>query len=224
MDAYDWDGQADRRLHALFGDRLAFVGLQGSRARGEAHEGSDIDLVVLVRDLSAADLRAYRGLIAELPEAHLACGFIGSPDVLASWPRHELFQFVNDTRSVHGSLDGIVSTAFTREDARQAARIGASGVYHGACHSYVFDGEAADAILGALFKGSFFTLQALHFARTGSYPCDKASLAPLLEGDEARILDIARTWESHRPQTDDERLALVDLLLRWSGAIISESC
>ena len=155
---------------------------------------------------------------------HLACGFIGSPDVLASWPRHELFQFVNDTRSVHGSLDGIVSTAFTREDARQAARIGASGVYHGACHSYVFDGEAADAILGALFKGSFFTLQALHFARTGSYPCDKASLAPLLEGDEARILDIARTWESHRPQTDDERLALVDLLLRWSGAIISESC
>lgn len=224
MDAFDWAEQAAQRLRARFTERLAFVGLQGSRARGEAHEGSDIDLVVLIDDLTAADLRDYRAIVAELPEAHLACGFVGSPEVLASWPRHELFQFVNDTRPVLGSLDRFVDVAFTREEACQAARIGASGIYHAACHGYVFDGDAADDILQALFKGAFFTLQALHCARTGEYVPSKAALAPLLAGDEARILEVARAWDDHRPRTDDERLALVDLLLRWSGAIIAEGC
>ena len=31
-----------------FGDRLLYVGLQGSWLRGEAHEGSDIDVMVIL--------------------------------------------------------------------------------------------------------------------------------------------------------------------------------
>ena len=37
-----------RRMRQAFGDRLAFVGLQGSRARGEATPKSDIDVVVVL--------------------------------------------------------------------------------------------------------------------------------------------------------------------------------
>ena len=36
------------RMRQAFGDRLAFVGLQGSRARGEATPKSDIDVVVVL--------------------------------------------------------------------------------------------------------------------------------------------------------------------------------
>lgn len=42
-------------------------------------------------------------------------------EALAAWPRHELFQFVNDTRPVRGTLAGI-GEPFTRADAAEAAR------------------------------------------------------------------------------------------------------
>ena len=79
-----------------------------------------------------------------------------------------------------------------------------------------------DGILESLFKGAFFTLQALQFARTGAYPRTKAELATQLEGDEARILEVGRDWQAHRPKDDVERRELVDLLLRWSEGVIAE--
>ena len=81
-------------------------------------------------------------------------------------------------------------------------------------------GDGADGILESLFKGAFFALQALQFARTGTYPRTKAELACLLEGDEARILAVGRDWDSHRPADDGERRDLVDLLLRWSEGVM----
>lgn len=219
MDAFTWARDAAEKLTEEFGDRLRFVGLQGSRARGEAREGSDIDLVVLLDRANADDLARYRAVVASMPHNELACGFIGSERVLASWPRHELFQFYHDTHAVFGTLPH--AAPFTRDDALEAARIGASGIYHAACHAYVFDSDDADSILADLFKGAFFALQALQFARTGTYPRTKEELAGQLEGDEARILDIGRDWQAHCPANDAERRALVDLLMRWSESIVA---
>ena len=47
-------------LHKTFGDRISFIGLQGSYARGEASDTSDIDVVVILDSVSAADLKDYR--------------------------------------------------------------------------------------------------------------------------------------------------------------------
>lgn len=223
MDAFAWAHEATVKLQEEFGNRLVFVGLQGSRARGEAHEGSDIDLVVILDHVNATDLTKYRTIIQSMPHTELACGFVGAADVLAAWPRHELFQFTYDTHAILGDLTPIVGT-FTREDALQAARIGASGIYHAACHAFVFDDNAIDDILQSLFKGAFFTLQALHFARTGIYPRTKTELARHLEDNgpenEARILEIGRSWTANCPATDVERQAMVDLLLEWTGEIL----
>lgn len=212
MDAFGWARNAAVKLSAKFGDRLVFVGIQGSRARGEARDNSDIDLVVLLDHVCADDLAQYRSIIQTMPHNELACGFVGSEQVLASWPRHELFQFYHDTHALYGELPNIGE--FTAADAREAARVGASGIYHAACHAYVFDGEAADDILESLFKGAFFTLQALQFARTGFYPRTKAELANQLDGDEARILEIGRDWQVYPPSDDGRRKQLIDLLLR----------
>ena len=35
-------------LRRTFGARLCYVGLQGSYLRGEAHDGSDLDLMVVI--------------------------------------------------------------------------------------------------------------------------------------------------------------------------------
>lgn len=63
-------------------------------------------------------------------------------------------------------------------------------------------------------------MQALHFARTGEYPHTKSELSRVLEGNEARILDISRNWETHRPKSKAEQDELADLLLNWSEAIM----
>ena len=39
-------------LHNTFGTRLCYVGLQGSYLRGEAHDGSDLDLMVVIDALT----------------------------------------------------------------------------------------------------------------------------------------------------------------------------
>lgn len=218
MDAFAWARDIALKLENEFGKRLVFVGLQGSRARGEAHEGSDIDLVVLLDGVDAADLMRYRRIVHSMPESGLACGFIGSVEVIVAWPRHELFQFYHDTDPILGSLPEV--EPFTRDEALQAARIGAAGIYHAACHAYVFDGAAGEDILTSLFKGAFFALQALWFARTGEYPRTKAQLALLLKGDDARVLQMGRDRDAIRCRNDEEFRDLVDLLLRWSEGIL----
>lgn len=219
MDAFEWSRNAADKISAKFGDRLVFVGIQGSRARGEARDNSDIDLVVLLNHVRADDLAQYRSIIQTMPHNELACGFVGSEQVLASWPRHELFQFYHDTTAIYGALPNV--EPFTKDDALEAARIGASGIYHAACHAFVFDGDAVDDILESLFKGASFALQALQFARTGFYPRTKAELANQLDGDEARILRIGRDWQVCRPSDDGGRKQLIDLLLRWSEGVLA---
>lgn len=41
--------EAHRRLRALYGERLDRVVLYGSHARGDAHDESDVDLLVVLR-------------------------------------------------------------------------------------------------------------------------------------------------------------------------------
>ena len=48
---------------AAFGDRLLYVGLQGSYMRGEAHEGSDIDVMVILDRFSVGDMDLYREIL-----------------------------------------------------------------------------------------------------------------------------------------------------------------
>lgn len=48
MDAFPWAKDVRERPKAEFGKCLRFVGLQGSRVRGETRANSDIDLVALL--------------------------------------------------------------------------------------------------------------------------------------------------------------------------------
>lgn len=58
------------RVRARFGARLRELTLFGSRARGEAREDSDVDVLVVVDDLTGAEARELGYLSGDILTAH----------------------------------------------------------------------------------------------------------------------------------------------------------
>ena len=71
-----------------FGERLLYMGLQGSWLRGvqgswlrgEAHENSDIDIMVILDGFSVQDMDTYRGILKGIGFYEKSCGFICGKD------------------------------------------------------------------------------------------------------------------------------------------------
>ena len=213
-----WMRQLTYRLHDAFGPRLRFVGLQGSRARGEAGPESDIDAVVILDAVSLADLRAYRALLAGMPEREKVCGFFGGQAELARWDRGDLFQFIHDTIPFYGDLSAL-TPPLGREEARRAALKGACDIYHGCTHGLLFDRDTA--ALRALYKMAAFALRAVYFCRTGEYIFRTDDLRERLTPSEARLLD---GIEAARALTGDGAAyeELCDRLRRWAADTICD--
>ncbi len=208
-----WMAQFVEALRGAFGSRLVFVGLQGSRGRGEAGPDSDIDVVVLLDRLDGGTLAAYEALTAALPHRELLCGFVSDADTLRAWDRADCFQFYYDTTAWLGSLDTVLA-APTRADAQRAAHTGACGVYHACCHNLL---HAQDpAVLAELAKTVRFVLTARHFARTGEYLGRRAALRAALPPEEQALLEA--------PATGDQAAfrARSLQLLAWAGALVRE--
>lgn len=213
-----WMQQLTYRLQDAFGPRLRFVGLQGSRARGEAGPESDIDAVVILDAVSLADLRAYRALLAGMPEREKVCGFFGGQAELARWDRGDLFQFIHDTIPFYGDLSAL-TPPLGREEARRAALKGACDIYHGCTHGLLFDRDTA--ALRALYKMAAFALRAVYFCRTGEYIFRTDDLRERLTPSEARLLD---GIEAARALTGDGAAyeELCDRLRRWAADTICD--
>lgn len=109
IDIEKWTADYLREVEQTFGTRIAFVGIQGSYARGEAKEDSDIDMVLILDHLEPADLPRYREAVEELPERRLLCGFVSGLDELKCWDRADLFQFCHDTLPIRGSLEELLA-------------------------------------------------------------------------------------------------------------------
>lgn len=91
-----WMALLQDRLLETFGDRVVFVGLQGSHARGEATEGSDIDTVVILDSVCPEDIVSYRGILDSMPRRELACGFLSGVGELSGWASSLISEFGSD--------------------------------------------------------------------------------------------------------------------------------
>lgn len=80
IDITTWMNAFLQKLNNTYGNRVWFVGLQGSFARGEATETSDIDAVVILDELSASDIQSYKTMLDTLPHRELICGFLSGKD------------------------------------------------------------------------------------------------------------------------------------------------
>ena len=204
-----WLEQYRALVLGLFGARVRFLGLQGSRARGEAGPDSDIDVVLVLDRLEPEDLEAYRRGLESLPDRTLVCGFCSGAEELRNWDRGDRFQFWYDTVPLLGRLEDIF-TAPNRADARQAALAGACALYHLCVHNSLHGRDPE--VLRQAGKSARFALQAAHFARTGVYLRCREDLDAGLAGADAAL------WAALRAEGDPASLAAA--LLRWCGETI----
>lgn len=211
MEITKWMDSFADAVRQAFGERVYCIGLQGSRARGEATEDSDIDVVVILDEWWEADWPRYEAVLNGLPERDKICGFVSGKRELLAWEPSELFGFYYDTIPWYGDLEEL-KTRFHMADARRAVRIGACGIYHACAHNRLH--EKIEEMLRGLYKSAFFTLRADYFCRTGQFIRNKSELLSLLEGEEREIL--AAGLEN----TDGGFAEQSERLLRWAGSLI----
>lgn len=166
MDLEKWLADWTACVDGIFGERICFLGIQGSYGRGEATAESDIDVVLLLDGLQLEDLQAYDEAVSALPMREKLCGFVGGWEELMHWDKADLFQFIQDTTPLRGSLDALWCE-ITKADIQRAVHKGACDLYHGCVHNFLHekDGE----MLKAFYKGALFVVQAVVYLQKDIY-------------------------------------------------------
>ena len=181
-----WLASFQLKLKETFGDRVWFVGLQGSYGREEATETSDIDIVVILDELFAADIEIYNAMLNTLPHREMVCGFLSGVDELLNWEPSDLFQFCYDTVPIQGDLDEVLSVV-DESAVNRAIKIGVCNIYHGCVHNMLH--EKCEDILRGLYKSASFVVQAIAFKQTGSYFSQQNELLQNVDYDEQVIVE-----------------------------------
>ena len=186
IDITTWMNEFLQKLNHTFENRVWFVGLQGSYGRDEATETSDIDIVVILDELSAADIQNYNAMLDTLPDRDLICGFLSGKNELFHWEPSDLFQFYYDTTPIKGSLDELLAV-IDETAVERAIKIGGCNIYHGCVHNMLH--EKSEDILRGLYKSASFVVQAIVFKQTGKYIKHQKELLLLASPDEQAIVN-----------------------------------
>ena len=187
IDMNAWMKNFLQTLNETFANRIWFVGLQGSYGRGEATEASDIDVVVILDELSFTDVQKYNEMLNTLPRRELICGFVSGKDEIFRWEPSDLFQFCNDTSPIIGSLDEVMAM-IDADAVNRAIKIGACNIYHGCVHNMLH--EKSEDVLKALYKSASFVVQAIAFKETENYIKHLRELRNVVTHEERTIIDI----------------------------------
>lgn len=207
-------------LHAAFGTRLIYVGLQGSYLRGEATESSDIDVMVVIDNMSAADLSVYRQAIASLPDPDKSCGFICGREDLLHWNPLEICHLLHTTQDHFGALAELVPP-YTLHDVRAYAQLSAGNLYHELWHRFIHAPAAENiAAFPAACRQVFFILQNLHYLDSGVFHGTKAALLSALSGRDRIVLEMALACSKGEPFDFDSAFPL---LLSWCQEVLARA-
>ena len=217
IDIKNWMNTFLDALNTTFSDRVWFVGIQGSYGRGEATETSDIDVVVILDELSAKDIQAYNNMLDTLPHRELICGFVSGKKEILNWEPSDLFQFYYDTTPIKGSLDELLSVIDERAVDR-AIQIGACNIYHGCVHNMLH--EKSEDILKGLYKSASFVVQAIAFKQTGNYIKHLKDLLGVVSSDEQAIVEAFVNLKNGGMIDFD---LMSETLFAWSKKWISEN-
>ena len=175
---------------SAFGERLLYVGLQGSWLRGEAHENSDIDVMVILDRFSVRDMDTYRGILKEIGSYEKSCGFICGKNEMKRWNPLEVCQLRHTTKDLVGVLSDYLPPA-TREDEINYVNLSLGNLYHELCHHYIHeDREKNAAKLRSTCKGVFFLIQNMHFLESSHFILTKTGLKEAVSSEDRRVLEL----------------------------------
>ena len=217
IDITTWMQSFLQVLNETFAKRVWFVGLQGSYGRGEATETSDIDIVVILDELSAMDIKTYNAMLDTLSHRELICGFLSGKQEIVNWESSDLFQFCHDTTPIKGSIDEVMD-AIDESAVSRAIKIGACNIYHGCVHNMLH--EKSEDILRDLYKSASFVVQAILFQQTGIYMKHQEELLQVVSSDERAIVEIFMNLKNGR-MIDFNLMS--ETLFEWSKKWISEN-
>ena len=213
-----WMNDFIQKLNNIFADRVWFVGLQGSYGRGEATESSDIDVVVILDELSAEDIHTYQDMLDTLPHRELICGFLSGKDEILNWEPSDLFQFYHDTTAIKGSLDCLLPLIDNASIVR-AIKMGAGNIYHGCVHNMLH--EKSEEILKGLYKAASFVVQAIVYKQTGNYFKHQNQLIQVALPDEQTIIE---TFLKYKNGEAVDSCEASRILFEWSKKWIKNLC
>ena len=217
VDITTWMQNFLQTLNETFGDRVWFVGLQGSYGRGEATETSDIDIVVILDELSAMDIQTYNNMLDTMSHRELICGFLSGKNEILNWEPSDLFQFCHDTTPIKGSL-GEVLAVVDDNAVNRAIKIGACNIYHGCVHNMLH--EKSEDILRGLYKSASFVVQAIAFKETGNYISHQKELLQVVSSNEQVIVETFLNLKNGGTVDFD---LMSETLFTWSKKWISEN-
>ena len=193
LDINAWIQNFLQTLNNTFGARVWFVGLQGSYGRGEATENSDIDVVVILDELSAMDVQTYNNMLDTMSYRELICGFLSGKKEIMNWEPSDLFQFFHDTAPIKGSLDEVIAV-IDESAVNRAIKIGVCNIFHGCVHNMLH--EKSEDILRGLYKSASFVVQAIVFKQTGNYIKHQKELLQVVSSNERVIIETFMTLKN----------------------------
>ena len=206
-----------KAIEKTFANRVWFVGLQGSYGRDEATETSDIDIVVILDELSAIDIQTYHNMLDTMSHRELICGFLSGKKEIMNWEPSDLFQFCHDTTPIKGSLDEVMAV-IDESAVDRAIKIGACNIYHGCVHNMLHD--KSEDVLKGLYKSASFVVQAIAFKQTGKYIRLQKDLLQVVSSNEQVIVETFMNLKNGG--TVDFNL-MSETLFAWSKKWISEN-
>ena len=180
-----WMNEFLQKLNDTFQKRIWFAGLQGSYGRGEATEASDIDVVVILDEVSPVDLQTYGKMLDTLPNRELICGFLSGKTEIQNWEPSDLFQLYYDTTPIQGSMDELL-VLLDEEAVRRAIKIGTCNIHHGCVHNMLH--HKCENTLKNLYKYASFVVQAICFSETGNYIRHQKDLIDVVSPEEQAII------------------------------------
>ena len=216
IDISIWMNEFIQKLNYTFENRVWFVGLQGSYGRGEATDTSDIDVVVILDELSVLDIQTYNNMLDTLPHRELICGFLSGKSEILNWEPSDLFQFCHDTQPIKGSLEEVLA-GVDESAVNRAIKIGACNIFHGCVHNILY--EKNEDILRGLYKSASFVVQAIAFKQIGKYISHQKDLLQIVSSDERAIVE---TFISLKNGGTIDFILMSEILFVWAKKWISE--
>lgn len=203
-----------------FGERLMYVGLQGSYLRGEATEDSDIDIMAVIRDFSPSDMRKYREAISSLETPEKSCGFICGLDEMKNWNPLEICHLLHTTKDYYGCLSQFVP-AYSDSDVRAFVKMSIGNLYHEICHRYIHRPVERNAeALPFTYKAVFFILQNLYYLEKGEFIGTKMALLDALDGKDKEVLHTALSYARGENVDFDKAF---ELLFSWCKEVLKRT-
>lgn len=205
-------------LKDAFGERLVYIGLQGSYLRKEETKNSDIDIMAVIDHISVEDLKTYQNALVSIGNFDKSCGFICGKADLEHWNPLEICHLLHATKDFYGELKNLVP-AYTMEDEKNYVKLSLNNLYHEICHRYIHaDRERNISKLPITCKSVFFIMQHLYYLSSGNFILTKRELLECVQGEDKTVLELSISLQNH---TDYDFDGAFSVFFHWCQNALS---